>query len=179
MSPTSAIVLDRHYKGFPTAAEPCCLDKIAERRWNILAGDLPFPIALLRDSALRHNVAWMQAFARQQGVDIAPHGKTTMSPELYRRQIEAGGGAEEDVTALDTPGDATAALSTPALNCRQGDVAGAHEDGALVVLAGQDASLDTALLLERKAFNLLFASQDQKEGARAFLEKRPPNYTGN
>ena len=48
-----------------------------------------------------------------------------------------------------------------------------------VVLAGQDASLDTALLLERKAFNLLFASQDQKEGARAFLEKRPPNYTGN
>ena len=90
MSPTSAIVLDRHYKGFPTAAEPCCLDKIAERRWNILAGDLPFPIALLRDSALRHNVAWMQAFARQQGVDIAPHGKTTMSPELYRRQIEAG-----------------------------------------------------------------------------------------
>ena len=47
-----------------------------------------------------------------------------------------------------------------------------------VVLAGQDASLDTALLLERKAFNLLFASQDQKEGARAFLEKRAPRYTG-
>ena len=40
------------------------------------------------------------------------------------------------------------------------------------------ASLDTALLLERKAFNLLFASQDQKEGARAFLVKRPPRYTG-
>ncbi len=47
-----------------------------------------------------------------------------------------------------------------------------------VVLAGQDASLDAALLLERKAFNLLFASQDQKEGARAFLEKRAPQYTG-
>ena len=48
-----------------------------------------------------------------------------------------------------------------------------------VVLAGQDIALDAALLLERKAFNLLFASQDQKEGSRAFLEKRPPNYTGN
>ena len=48
-----------------------------------------------------------------------------------------------------------------------------------VLLAGQDASLDTALMLERKAFHLLFASQDQKEGMRAFFEKRKPVYTGN
>ena len=32
----------------------------------------------------------MQDFARQRGVELAPHGKTTMSPELYRRQLEAG-----------------------------------------------------------------------------------------
>jgi enoyl-CoA hydratase/carnithine racemase len=47
-----------------------------------------------------------------------------------------------------------------------------------VVLAGQDAPLDTALALERKAFQLLFASQDQKEGMRAFLEKRPADFQG-
>lgn len=47
-----------------------------------------------------------------------------------------------------------------------------------VVLAGQDASLDAALMLERKAFHLLFASEDQKEGMRAFFEKRKPTYTG-
>lgn len=47
-----------------------------------------------------------------------------------------------------------------------------------VVLAGQDASLDAALMLERKAFHLLFASQDQKEGMRAFFEKRKPSYEG-
>ncbi|NMG75181.1 enoyl-CoA hydratase [Aromatoleum diolicum] len=47
-----------------------------------------------------------------------------------------------------------------------------------VVLAGQDASLDAALTLERKAFQLLFASQDQKEGMQAFLEKRKPEYKG-
>ena len=35
------------------------------------------------------------------------------------------------------------------------------------------------LALERKAFQLLFDSQDQKEGMHAFLEKRPPNYQGN
>jgi enoyl-CoA hydratase len=46
------------------------------------------------------------------------------------------------------------------------------------VLAGEDASLQTALMLERKAFQLLFASSDQKEGMRAFLEKRKPEFRG-
>lgn len=47
-----------------------------------------------------------------------------------------------------------------------------------VVLAGQDASLEAALALERKAFQILFSSEDQKEGMRAFLEKRKPDYKG-
>ncbi|MDR2787073.1 MAG: amino acid deaminase [Candidatus Accumulibacter sp.] len=84
------VLLDCHYKGFPIAAAPCRIDEIATRGWNVLAGDLPFPIALLRDSALAHNIAWMREFARSRGVELAPHGKTTMSPELYRRQIDAG-----------------------------------------------------------------------------------------
>lgn len=47
-----------------------------------------------------------------------------------------------------------------------------------VMLAGADMSLDSALVLERKAFQLLFDSKDQKEGARAFLEKRKANFAG-
>lgn len=47
-----------------------------------------------------------------------------------------------------------------------------------VVVAGADASLDAALALERKAFHLLFATRDQKEGMRAFLEKRAPTFEG-
>jgi enoyl-CoA hydratase len=47
-----------------------------------------------------------------------------------------------------------------------------------VMLAGQDAPLETALMLERKAFQLLFASRDQKEGMKAFLDKRKPAYEG-
>jgi enoyl-CoA hydratase/carnithine racemase len=47
-----------------------------------------------------------------------------------------------------------------------------------IVNAGANASLDTALMLERKAFQLQFATRDQKEGMRAFLDKRKPNYEG-
>jgi enoyl-CoA hydratase len=48
-----------------------------------------------------------------------------------------------------------------------------------VMLAGADAPLETALMLERKAFQMLFDSVDQKEGMRAFLEKRKPTYRGS
>lgn len=47
-----------------------------------------------------------------------------------------------------------------------------------VVLAGMDASLDAGLMLERKAFEMLFASRDQKEGMNAFIEKRKPIFEG-
>jgi enoyl-CoA hydratase/carnithine racemase len=47
-----------------------------------------------------------------------------------------------------------------------------------VMLAGADLPLDSALVLERKAFQLLFDSRDQKEGARAFLEKRKASFVG-
>jgi enoyl-CoA hydratase/carnithine racemase len=47
-----------------------------------------------------------------------------------------------------------------------------------VLLAGQDASLETGLMLERKAFQLLFDSRDQREGMKAFVEKRRPRYQG-
>ena len=47
-----------------------------------------------------------------------------------------------------------------------------------VVNAGMDASLETGLLLERKAFEVLFDTEDQKEGMKAFIEKRRPEYKG-
>jgi enoyl-CoA hydratase/carnithine racemase len=46
------------------------------------------------------------------------------------------------------------------------------------LLLGQDAPLEAALVLERKAFQLLFASEDRDEGISAFLEKRKPAFKG-
>ena len=47
-----------------------------------------------------------------------------------------------------------------------------------MVNAGLNAPLETALMLERKAFQLQFATRDQKEGMQAFLEKRKPKFEG-
>jgi D-serine dehydratase len=77
-------------KGFPHHQAPVAVRDIGALGWQVLAGDLPLPVALLKRSALEHNLAWMQQFARERGIDLAPHGKTTMSPQLFRRQLDAG-----------------------------------------------------------------------------------------
>jgi len=46
------------------------------------------------------------------------------------------------------------------------------------VLAGMEAPLSSALALETKSLQILFSSQDQKEGMRAFIEKRKPKFSG-
>ena len=56
----------------------------------MLRGDLPFPLAVLRESALAHNHAWMRDFTRATGVLLAPHGKTTMAPQIFAQQLAAG-----------------------------------------------------------------------------------------
>lgn len=87
---TDDFLLDHRSKSFPQTAAPCRAADLAARGWNVLADDLPYPLAVLRRSALAHNLAWMQDFAERKGVALAPHGKTTMSPELFRLQLDAG-----------------------------------------------------------------------------------------
>ena len=63
---------------------------VGQQGWNVLQADWPLPCAVLRQSALRHNLGWMQQLVRQAGVELAPHGKNTLSPELFRAQLDAG-----------------------------------------------------------------------------------------
>lgn len=85
-----AFALDHRLKGYPIVADATTADRIAERQWHVLDDAMPYPLATLRTSALMHNLAWMQDWARRKGVQLAPHGKTTMSPELFRLQLQAG-----------------------------------------------------------------------------------------
>lgn len=83
-------LLDASYKGYPLGAPPCAVGAVGEQGWNLLDGDLPLPLAVLDEAALAHNLAWMQAYAARKGVWLAPHGKTTLSPQLCARQLAAG-----------------------------------------------------------------------------------------
>jgi len=77
-------------KGFPHRAAPLRRSAIAAQRWNMLRGDLPLPLAVVRRDALAGNLRWMQQFVREHGVDLAPHGKTPMSPQIFAAQLDAG-----------------------------------------------------------------------------------------
>ena len=49
-----------------------------------------YPMLTLRESALAGNLAAMAAYCAGAGVELAPHGKTAMSPELAARQLASG-----------------------------------------------------------------------------------------
>ncbi|MED5816000.1 amino acid deaminase [Mycolicibacterium sp. 050232] len=48
------------------------------------------PVMTLDDSAIEDNVTAMAAWCAEHGVELAPHGKTTMSPVLWDRQLRSG-----------------------------------------------------------------------------------------
>ena len=70
--------------------------------WNLLHEDLSLPTAVLYEDKLAHNLAWMQKFADAYGAKLAPHGKTTMAPKLFARQLNAGAWGITVATALHT-----------------------------------------------------------------------------
>ncbi len=63
---------------------------IGVQGWNVLRADTSFPVAVLKDAALRHNLAWMRDFTARYGALLAPHGKTTMCPQLFGAQLANG-----------------------------------------------------------------------------------------
>jgi D-serine deaminase-like pyridoxal phosphate-dependent protein len=88
LDPSRDARVDVTTKGFPTVDLPLPLADVAEQGWSL--EDLLPPILVLRESALAHNIALMADYCTDQGVELAPHGKTTMAPQLWRRQLDAG-----------------------------------------------------------------------------------------
>lgn len=77
-------------KGLPPGLGALDLGRLAALELDLLAGDLPLPVAVLKSSALDNNRAFMRRFLAATGAKIAPHGKTTMAPALFQMQLDDG-----------------------------------------------------------------------------------------
>jgi D-serine dehydratase len=77
-------------KGLPFNAPAMRLGDVGAQDWNVLEGDVPMPVAVIRQTRVESNSAWMSAFTQGNGLVIAPHGKTTMAPYLFDLQIADG-----------------------------------------------------------------------------------------
>ena len=87
---TTPVLHASTHKGYPAWAPPLPAVAVGQQGWHLLQLDWPLPCAVLKASALQHNLTWMQQLVAQAGVELAPHGKTTLSPELFRAQLAAG-----------------------------------------------------------------------------------------
>lgn len=78
------------------------IDKGFARPGDSLVSDVSLPALVVHQQALDHNIRWMQTFATNSGAELAPHGKTSMVPALFRRQIEEGAWGMTLATAVQT-----------------------------------------------------------------------------
>ncbi|WP_067682530.1 amino acid deaminase [Nocardia miyunensis] len=81
--------LDHTYKGVPLGATVRVSD-VGNQGWNVANGDTALPVTTLRRRALDNNLRTMADYCSRSGALFAPHGKTTMSPQLFAKQLEAG-----------------------------------------------------------------------------------------
>lgn len=80
--------IDFTFKGFPGGGEP--LGEVAAQGWHALRPPMGLPLLVLKRSALHHNLEQMWAYCERNGVALAPHGKTHMSPQLFALQQAYG-----------------------------------------------------------------------------------------
>jgi D-serine dehydratase len=83
----------------PAKGVPWATDGRERCGWNVFDGTAALPVAVLLADALTANIATMDRYCRDNGVQLAPHGKTTMCPEIIRRQLAAGAWAITVATA--------------------------------------------------------------------------------
>ncbi|MFE6894230.1 amino acid deaminase [Streptomyces sp. NPDC057694] len=82
--------VDFRFKGLPPEAEGATVAELAARRLNLFTDGFTTPVLALSAERLEHNLALMETYATRHGLTFAPHGKTSMAPQLFQRQIEHG-----------------------------------------------------------------------------------------
>ena len=87
---SSTTVIEDKFKGFPIDSYGKTLEQFLATKPNLFTANFQFPIMVLKESAVKNNIAQMMSFCNSVDAQLAPHVKTTMSPQLAQMQVAAG-----------------------------------------------------------------------------------------
>lgn len=169
-------------KGFPARAAGLRLSEVAAA--GLRLSDLSTPVLTVHEAALSHNESTAFAWAREQGVLLAPHGKTTMAPALWQRLLDAGAWAISVATPWQAEVAVDAGVRTVLIANAVTDPAAARRfaellaaDPALRILCWADsvATVDilaAATIDARRPLDVLveLGGADGRTGARTVAE---------
>lgn len=82
--------VDHRFKGLPPDADGMTVGALAAQRRDLYTGGFTTPVLTLSAEAVAHNLRSLERFAARHGLALAPHGKTSMAPQLFRQQLEHG-----------------------------------------------------------------------------------------
>ncbi|WP_406122677.1 amino acid deaminase [Streptomyces sp. NBC_00989] len=82
--------VDHRFKGLPPDADGVTVAELAAQRRNLFTGGFTTPVLALSAERLDHNLRLMETYATRHGLAFAPHGKTSMAPQLFHRQLAHG-----------------------------------------------------------------------------------------
>ncbi|WP_395367531.1 alanine racemase [Streptomyces sp. YH02] len=82
--------VDHRFKALPPDAEGLTVGELAAQRRNLFTGGFTTPVLALSAESVEHNLRLLETYAERHGLAFAPHGKTSMAPRLFDRQLEHG-----------------------------------------------------------------------------------------
>lgn len=82
--------LDWRFKAIPSAAFGLTIGEFLQQRPSLWGSGFVGPLLVLDEAALEHNLRTMADWCARSGVRLAPHGKTSMAPQLFQRQLRHG-----------------------------------------------------------------------------------------
>jgi D-serine deaminase-like pyridoxal phosphate-dependent protein len=91
--------LDWRFKGLPHSVWGLSIRDVQGRGLNLFRDGFLPPVTTLDEDALTHNLATLADLCARHGFAHAPHGKTTMAPQLYARQFAHGAWGQTAATA--------------------------------------------------------------------------------
>lgn len=83
-------LVDHRWKGLPPDAAGSRVGALAGARRDLFTGGFTTPVLALSAEAVEHNLRQLEDYTERHGLAFAPHGKTSMAPQLFARQLAYG-----------------------------------------------------------------------------------------